>query len=218
MIPFATAVLAGGRGVRIGGGKPMRSLAGSTLVDHAVRRARSWDAPNVLVLRTLDQTPSTAMAVVLDDPSIPGPLGGLAAALAWGREMGAGAVLTLPCDMPFLPQDLPHRLGAALAPGVSVAMAASGGRRHPVCALWRPSVLDTLRRRAAQGRLSLNGLAEDAGAATVVWSEAEPDPFFNINAQDDLARAEAWMAAAEAGRGQSRAATASAVALADPGF
>lgn len=192
MIPFATAVLAGGQGVRLGGGKPMRDFAGATLLDHAAARARSWGAPTVLVLRSPDQAASAGMTVIHDDPAVPGPLGGLAAALAWGREMGADAVLTLPCDMPFLPGDLPHRLNAALVSDVSAAMASSGGRRHPICALWRPSALETLRRRAAEGRLSLHGLADAVGAADVVWDDAVPDPFFNINTPDDFARAEAW--------------------------
>ena len=201
MITFGIAVLAGGQGVRIGGGKPMRDLGGMTLMDRAVHRARSWAAPSVLVLRSSDQPSSAAMTTIYDDPAIPGPLGGLAAALAWGRDQGREAVLTLPCDMPFLPADLPHRLAAALAPDVSVAMAASGDRRHPVCALWRPSALEVLRQRAAQGRLSLNGLADAAGAAVVSWDDAVPDPFFNINTPDDLVRAEAWVG--DAGRRQS---------------
>jgi len=193
--PFATAVLAGGRGVRLGGGKPMRNLGGATLLDHAASRARSWAAPAVLVVRSPDQAVSTGMPAIHDHPGIPGPLGGLAAALAWGRELGAKAILTLPCDMPFLPEDLPHRLGAALVPGVAAVMAASEGRRHPICALWRPTVLGDLERRAAEGRLSLHGLADEVGAAVVCWPDAVPDPFFNINTPDDFAQAEIWMAA-----------------------
>lgn len=200
MTPFVTAVLAGGLGVRLGGGKPMRDFGGASLLDHAAIRARSWAAPTVLVLRSPDQAVSTGMAVIHDDPAIPGPLGGLAAALAWGREKGAQAILTAPCDMPFLPEDLPQRLGAALVPGVSAAMAASGGRRHPICTLWRPTVLEVLERRAGEGRLSLHGLADEVGAAIVSWPDAAPDPFFNINTPDDLARAETWATSAAASR------------------
>lgn len=200
MIPFATAVLAGGQGVRLGGGKPMRDFAGATLLDHAAARARAWGAPTVLVLRSPDQAAAAGMTVIHDDPAVPGPLGGLAAALDWARGAGAQAILTLPCDMPFLPEDLPHRLNAALVAGVSAAMASSGGRRHPICALWRPSALEALRQRAAEGRLSLHGLADQVGAVDVVWADAVPDPFFNINTPDDFARAEAWAAT---GAGQS---------------
>ena len=35
-------ILAGGEGRRIGGGKPQRLLGGETLLDRALRRARSW--------------------------------------------------------------------------------------------------------------------------------------------------------------------------------
>jgi len=192
---FGVAILAGGQGLRMGGGKPLRRLAGRTLVEHAVRRAQLWDVLTVLVLRSADQAPPNGLRVIHDDAAIPGPLGGLAAALAWGEAAGLDAVLTLPCDMPFLPMDLPGRLLGAIQSGASVAVAASGGRSHPVCALWRPDVLSMLRERASCGRLSLKGVAEQAGASIAVWSHDEGDPFFNINTEEDLARAESRMLA-----------------------
>jgi len=177
----------------MGGGKPVRRLAGRTLVEHAIRRAKSWDVLTVLVLRSADQAPPNGLPVIHDDAAIPGPLGGLAVALAWGEAAGLDAVLTLPCDMPFLPVDLPGRLLGAMQSGASVAVAASGGRSHPVCALWRPGVLSTLHERASCGRLSLRGVADQAGARIAVWSDDDGDPFFNINTEEDLARAESRM-------------------------
>lgn len=188
---LVTAILAGGAGRRIGGSKPDRPLAGTRLLTHALRAARRWGGPTVLVLRDPDQVSAVEDPVILDDPDIPGPLGGLAAALAWAAVNGADCVLTIPCDMPFLPTDLRARLNAALTSDVGVAVAASDGRLHPVCALWRTTVLPVLRQRANNGRLSLNGLSEAAGRVVVDWSIEQRDPFLNINTLDDLALAEA---------------------------
>lgn len=166
-------ILAGGEGRRIGGGKPQRLLGGETLLDRALRIARDW-SDDVLV--------ATGES---DMPGIEGPLGGLAAALALG-----GDVLTIPCDMPFLPADLPERLGEG---GKAATIAASGGRLHPVCALWRARATEGLADYVATGRRSLHGFAEAVGYEAVAW-EAEPiDPFFNINDEADLARAEALL-------------------------
>ena len=38
----AVVILAGGEGTRIGGGKPLRRLAGERLIDHALRTAHGW--------------------------------------------------------------------------------------------------------------------------------------------------------------------------------
>jgi len=83
------------------------------------------------------------------------------------------------------------RLDQALKDDVAVAVAASGGRLHPICALWRTTTLPVLVQRAGNGRLSLNGLSEAAGRVIVDWPIDPRDPFLNINTPDDLAHAEA---------------------------
>jgi len=186
---FGIAILAGGRGTRLGGDKPDRRLGELTLLEHTLRRARAWDAPLALVLRSFDDGARHGLKVIYDDPSIPGPMGGLAAGLVDAEAVGLEAVLTVPCDMPFLPCDLPDRLNRALQPGVAVAVAHSGGRAHPICALWRPEVLVALRERAGRGQLSLRGLSDQVGSVAVNWSVEDGDPFFNINTLDDLAQA-----------------------------
>jgi molybdopterin-guanine dinucleotide biosynthesis protein A len=166
-------ILAGGEGRRIGGGKPLRMLGGETLLDRALGIARRW-SDEVLVADGRS-----------DVPGLEGPLGGVAAALAPG-----GDVLTIPCDMPFLPDDLPERLGRTQA---AAAVAESGGRLHPVCALWRAPAGEGLAAYAASGGRSLHGFAETIGYAAISWSTDPIDPFFNVNDPADLARAEALL-------------------------
>lgn len=191
---LAVAILAGGAGRRIGGSKPHRLLGGISLLDHALSAARIWAAPTALVVRDADQAAGFDGLVILDDPGIAGPLSGLAAALAWGASVGADRVLTIPCDMPFLPSDLPVRLTRALAPSLGAAVAASGGRTHPVCAIWRTESARALSREAREGRLSLNGLSQVVGRAVVDWPTNVRDPFLNINTENDLAAAGAALA------------------------
>ena len=163
-------ILAGGEGRRIGGGKPLRTLGGVTLLDRALAIARAW-SDEVLVADG-----STDM------PGIEGPLGAIAGALVLG-----GDFLTIPCDMPFLPGDLPERLADTQE---AAAVAESGGRLHPVCALWRARGAQGLDAYLASGRRSLHGFAETVGYAAVAWPVDPVDPFFNVNDEKDLARAE----------------------------
>lgn len=182
-------VLAGGQGSRIGGCKPLRKLGGATLLDRAWVQARRWADVAAVAVRDKGQIEGIALPAILDDPAIAGPLGGLAAALRFAIERGCQAVLTLPADMPFLPDDLRGRLEQALGSRLA-ALARSGGRLHPVCGLWRSEALERLPAYAASGKRSLKGFGEVIGQVAVDWPDEPFDPFFNVNTADDLAEAE----------------------------
>lgn len=184
-------VLAGGEGRRIGGGKPQRRLGGRTLLERALGTARGWSDEVVVALR--ESGADVGAPVLLDDPAIAGPLGGLAAALRYAAERGVERVMTVPCDMPFLPDDLADRLERKIG-GAMTALAASGGEIHPVCGLWRAGARATLDAYTANGRRALRGLAEAVGFVAVDWPIGAVDPFFNVNDARDLARAERMLA------------------------
>jgi molybdopterin-guanine dinucleotide biosynthesis protein A len=188
-LTFASAILAGGEGSRIGGGKPLIRLGSKTLVERAFERAQGWSNQVVVALRSPDQLGTITLPSIIDDPAIAGPLAGLAKALGWAKQQGVDALLTLPCDMPFLPDDLPLRLGLALD-GHAAALASSGARLHPVCGLWRIEAYGALPAYCATGRRALRGFAEHVGFTAVDWPAIPDDPFFNINSPADLAEAE----------------------------
>ena len=183
---LAVVVLAGGEGRRMQGAKAARLLGGRTLLDRALERAAAY-APQVAV-SVRAPAGKGDVPLLIDDPGLPGPLAGIASALRFGAERGVQAVLTIPVDAPFLPGDLAERLVPALTGGV--ALARSGGRLHPVCALWRVGLDDQLRVYAATGRGALMGLADAVGWTAVDWPAEPVDPFFNVNTPEDLAAAE----------------------------
>ena len=182
-----TVILAGGEGRRIGGAKPLRMLGGERLIDRAVRTARLWSDDLRLALREQGQVLSVDLPVLVDDPDIQGPLAGLRSALHGGQEAQRRFVLTIPCDVPFLPRDLAPRLMSGIDDRLA-ALAASGLNVHPTCALWRVEALDQLPAFLESGRRSLVGFAEAVGFARVEWGE---ENFFNVNSGADLAEAEA---------------------------
>lgn len=193
-------VLAGGEGRRIGGAKATRMLGGRTLLDRALERAAGWSGEVAVAVRDGGQAAtSIGVDLLTDDPAIPGPLAGVASALRFAAERGAETVLTLPCDAPFLPDDLVERLTEALTPDAGVALARSGGRLHPTCALWRAGqeALAALDAYAATGRGALMGLADAMGWVATDWPTEPLDPFFNVNTAKDLARAEAIVQSGE---------------------
>ena len=101
-------------------------------------------------------------------------------------------VVTAPVDAPFLPEDLVRRLmaGAAQA-GTPLAVAASGGRTHPVVGLWRPQLRDDLAEALLVEKLrKIDRWTARHGCAAVDWPIAPVDPFFNANTPEDVAAAD----------------------------
>jgi len=191
------AVLAGGLARRMGGGdKPLRLLAGRPLLRHVLDRV----APQVAaVVLNANGDPARfaeyALPVVPDGvPDNPGPLAGVLAALDWAAEHRADLpwVLTAPGDCPFLPSDLAARLHAAReAAGVPLACAATGDRTHPPVGLWPVTMRSELRAALLGGERKIDRWTARFGCAVAAWPARPPDPFFNANAPEDLATAEA---------------------------
>jgi molybdopterin-guanine dinucleotide biosynthesis protein A len=185
----AAVILAGGAGRRIGGAKPLRRLRGERLIDCAVRQARGWSDTVAIAVRENSQVQPLDTGLVHDEPGVAGPLGALIAGLRFARTEERSLLLTIPADTPFLPADLLERLLEAIS-GHDCALAASGGQLHPVCGLWRISLLKQVPDYLSTGRRSLKGFAELAGLVAVEWPGGPSDPFLNINTAEDLVRAE----------------------------
>ena len=187
---LGVVILAGGAGRRIGGSKPERLLAGRALLDHVLGHARSYAETIALAVHREDQLGTAPEMPILLDQAGEGPIAGVGSALRFARAGGLDAVLTLPCDTPFLPRDLAKRLAAELTSPYGAAVATSQGRLHPSCTLWRSSSLSALGAYLAEGRASLKGFAASVGMVAAEWPAVPYDPFFNVNDAADLATAE----------------------------
>ncbi len=183
----AIVIAAGGDGVRIGGSKVSRMLAGRRLIDHALAWALRHSDTVALAVRLRNSDWGTGLPLLVDRHDGIGPVSALANAFQFAHDQRRPTVLMIGCDMPFLPENLLARLQAAL-PGHGAAMPVSGGRRHPMAALWAPDVM-AIEAYIAHGGQSLWRFAQTVGMAEVTWDE-QPDPFVNINRLADLAAAE----------------------------
>lgn len=193
--PVVGVILAGGRARRMGGGdKALRTVGGQAVLARLIGRL----APQVarLVLNANEDPARFAafgLPVVGDDlPDRPGPLAGVLAGLDWAArsEPGVRWVVTAPGDAPFLPADLVARLHAGRG-GATLACAASGGRMHPVVALWPVALRHDLRRALVEeGLHKVGAYVGRHGPAVVEWPVGGQDPFFNVNTPADLADAD----------------------------
>jgi molybdopterin-guanine dinucleotide biosynthesis protein A len=194
------AVIAGGAARRFGSDKALALLGGKRLIDHAADAIRPHVDALVVCGRKLEGWTSL--------PDLPrhglGPLGGIAAALAYAEARGFTSVLTIGCDMPNVPDELLENLTALLPSYCSDA---------PILGHWAVSEVHALIRHAglvpastAQqdnhgatarpgGPRNKSGVTDwkNRGLSTRRWADSigataisAPRPLANINTPADL--------------------------------
>ncbi len=189
-------VLAGGLATRMGGGdKSSIRIGGSTILERVI----ACLAPQCsrLIVNANGEAAhfsATGLAVVADSvPDRPGPLAGILAGLDWTARHAPEIawVVSAPSDCPFLPHDLVARLHhARIEAGTPLACARSGGRRHPVVALWPVALREDLRNAlVSEGVHKVEQWSTPYGVAFAEWPDTPIDPFFNVNTPEEAAEA-----------------------------
>ena len=183
--------LAGGLARRMGGGdKGLRLFRGRPMVAHAIERLAPQVAGVIVNANQNHDDYRTFGVRVVSDAigKFAGPLAGLHAGLCVSRRP---YLVSVPCDSPFLPDDLVARMFAALErSGAQIAVAKTGKWQQPVFCMVRSGVRDHL-----TDFLKGGGRKVDAWYATLnlveVAFDDEAEAFSNINTSDELKTFEA---------------------------
>jgi molybdenum cofactor guanylyltransferase len=184
------AILAGGRGSRLGGRKPAADLAGRPLIAYPLAAARAAGLEPIVVAKRGSSLPELERGVLIEPDTPTHPLLGILTAIQ-GTE---GAVVTVGCDMPFVTAPLLRRLAEREPP----AVAEVEGRLQPLLAVYGPPDVPTLRAalddqaplREAVGRLD----PERVGEAELRGFGEPRRLAMSINTEADLAKAERLIA------------------------
>ena len=118
MTEIPGVLLAGGLARRMGGGdKPMRRIAGRTILDRVITRlAPQCDGLILNANGDPARFAQSGLPVIADSVAdFPGPLAGILAGLDWmaANRPGVDWILSAAGDCPFLPRDLVPRLDQA---------------------------------------------------------------------------------------------------------
>ncbi len=190
-------LLAGGLARRMGGGdKPMRTIGDRTILERVIARiAPQCDDLILNANGDPSRFASFGFPVVADTvEGFAGPLAGILTALDWAaaNDPNIGWVLSVATDCPFLPRDVVARLQRArIDEDAQLAVAASGGRVHPVIGLWSIALRDELRHALVVEDIhKIDRWTARYKVATVTWPTEPLDPFFNANTVEDIAEAE----------------------------
>jgi molybdenum cofactor guanylyltransferase len=179
-------VLAGGKGTRMGGvDKGLQPLRGKPMVEWVLARF----APQVGEI-VINANQNVATYEKYGHRVVSDAIGGFAGPLA-GLHAGLNAakhplVVTVPCDSPFLPTDLVERLSASLK-GNDLAVAKTGAQPHPVFALMKRDVRESLEAFLASGGRKIDAWYAALKVVEVSFDD-EADAFRNINTLEELKR------------------------------
>lgn len=165
--------------------KGLQVLRGKAMVEWVLARfAPQVDEVLINANQNRERYETFGRKVVADDISgFAGPLAGLQAGL---KAAAHPLVVTCPCDSPFLPPDLVHRLREALErEGADLAVAKTGGQAHPVFSLCRRDLLPHLTRFLESGGRKIDAWYASLKTVEVEFGD-EAEAFSNINTPEEL--------------------------------
>ena len=186
MTGVSAIVLAGGQGRRMGGvDKGLQFLRGKPMIEWVLARLEPQVAEIIVnANQNLETYAKYGHRVVPDEiAGFAGPLAGLHAGL---KAATNPLVVTVPCDSPFLPPDLVSRLQKSLDEK-DLAVAKTGDQPHPVFALMKRQVRESLEAFLAAGGRKIDAWYAALKVVEVSFDD-EADAFRNINTLDELRR------------------------------
>jgi molybdopterin-guanine dinucleotide biosynthesis protein A len=184
---ITTVILAGGLGTRIGGAKGLQTLQGRSLIAWVLDKVSTHSHEVLINVNGAEADYAHFGFRIIADriPGWAGPLAGLHTALHSAQH---DWVACIPCDTPFLPDDLLQRLfSAAMKDATEAAVAVANKRRQPAIGLYHKSVLPSLDAFLKSGGRKVSDWQNSLRLSEVVFDNAEA--FININSQDDLTQA-----------------------------
>jgi molybdopterin-guanine dinucleotide biosynthesis protein A len=178
-----------------GGDKCFMKIGNKSMLQHAIERL----TPQVLTLAVSANGEAARFDTfdlpVLEDvvPGFAGPLSGVLSGMLWARTHFPEVtwLTTVAADTPFYPRNVvASLLAAATSSNAAVAFAASGGRPHPVFALWRVDLAEALQQALVNdNERKIDRFAARYRVAEVAFATEAFDPFFNVNRPEDLVEA-----------------------------
>lgn len=182
---ISALILAGGQAKRMqGADKGLLLLDGKPLIAW-VLECITPQADEILISanRNVEAYAAFGHAILQDrTPGFDGPLAGLLRGL---EAASHDLVLCVPCDTPFLPDDLVLRLYAALQEQqAQIAVAATADHIHRTICLCRRDLLSNLAEFMRLGGRKVGAWQESLRSRTVPYADAER--FRNFNAPQDL--------------------------------
>jgi molybdopterin-guanine dinucleotide biosynthesis protein A len=189
--PFPAAVLAGGASRRMGRPKASLPFGSGTLLQHQIVRVAPLFSEVFVVVKDAPDAALGRARVLLDSTPQQGAIFGLTRALEEVEDHLFVLAVDTPVLAPALIAEIARR---GLEMTASVLLPRAGGCLQPLAAVWRRAVLPLALERIASDKLSLQELAQEAGAEILEeaeWRRFDPsgNSFENLNTLEEYVAA-----------------------------
>ena len=186
-------VLAGGKSKRFGEDKSQVKLGRKILIDYIL--SELIDEFNEILIVANDpikHLPLNKIKKIKDFKKDLGPLGGIFTAMKWAKDNNKSYkwIASFPSDTPFFKKNILNNFFEKVNEKESeLFFMTFNDKRHNIFGLWSTSLIDQLEKDLENGSRKVEKWANNIGVKTINMSFEKEDPFFNINTQEDLKKA-----------------------------
>lgn len=182
----SAAILAGGQSTRMGRDKALIPIDGIPMIRRILTTLHRVCDQVVVISNRAAAYDFLQVPVYPDLIPDRGPASGIHSALAHAQS---DLVLVVPCDMPFLSEEMFRYILTCPDPGDACVIEA-GGIRNPLCGLYHRRILPVIQQEMLAGRHTPQYLLDRVKARTIVVSQElsffTPQLLMNINSETDL--------------------------------
>ena len=192
---IAVIIMIGGRSSRLGGGiKSLIKINNKKIFDIILKRIQPQINKIIVNSNIAEEEISKYKFPIIKDvkKGYLGPLAGIHAGMQWlnKNKPEVDWLLTLPGDTPFIPLNLVSCFKEKINQDSKIILAKSNDKIHPIIGAWHTSLLTSLNEHLESGTRKILEWAEKHPLEFLEFDEKGYDPFFNINTQIDINKAE----------------------------
>ena len=192
---IAVIIMIGGKSSRLGGGiKSLIKINNKKIFDIILERIQPQIDKIVINSNIEDEEISKYKFPIIKDvkQGYLGPLAGIHAGMQWlnKNKPKVDWLLTLPGDTPFIPLNLVSCFEEKINQDSKIILAKSNDKIHPIIGAWHTSLLISLNEHLESGTRKILEWAKNHPLEFLEFKEKGYDPFFNINTQIDINKAE----------------------------
>ena len=186
-------VLAGGKSQRFGQDKSQVKLNGKILIDYILSEIIDEFKETLIVTnQSISFMSSKKITVIEDFKKGLGPLGGVLSAMKWIKDNNKeySWISTFPADTPFFTKkELKSFYNDIKIESNKLFFIKDKNTRHNIFGLWSLDLMEKLEADLSKGERKVEVWADSIGVKIVNIDYKKPDPFFNINTEEDLKKA-----------------------------
>ena len=186
-------VLAGGKSKRFGEDKSQVKLGGKILIDYILSELiDEFNEILIVANNPIKHLQSNKIEKIKDFKKDLGPLGGIFTAMKWAKDNNKSYkwIASFPSDTPFFNKSIFNSFLKKINEKESeLFFMRCNEKRHNIFGLWSLDLIDQLEKDLETGSRKVENWANKIGVKTINMSFEKEDPFFNINTQEDLKKA-----------------------------